>query len=75
MTYTERGDRITIEMTAADFDELLLVLGYAAGAASKDGQQAFFWRCLRLANNLNQGNANFMPYQIPEEFAGKAPLT
>jgi hypothetical protein len=69
MKYTEDGDRVTLEMDREDYNMLLLMLGYATGAASKEHNQAKFWRLIDFVNRLNADNPNFRPYEIPEEYA------
>lgn len=58
-------------MTRDDFDNLILMLGYATGAASAQQDQTMFWNWLRFANELNNGNPHFRPYDIPPEFQGQ----
>ena len=65
MTYTQEGERVTLEMT------LTLALGYAAGAAHANPDLTLFWRWIAFANRLNATNPNFTPYEIPPEFAGE----
>jgi hypothetical protein len=68
LIYTQQGERVTLDMTRDDYDKLMLMLGYATGAANMAGELTLFWSWLRLANELNNGNPNFRPYEIPEEF-------
>ena len=68
MTYTEQGDRVTLEMTREDFDWLLIMLGMALRSAMRDGDKQRFYSWLRFANELNNNNPNFTPYEIPEEY-------
>ncbi len=67
MTYTRNGVSVRLDMTSEDFDELLLMTGYAAGGASRLNLP-LFWRWIRLANKMNATNPNFTPYEIPEEY-------
>jgi hypothetical protein len=64
-------DRITLLMSQADYDQLTLLLGYAAGAASAAGATEMFWKMINFVNALNRTNPNFTPYEIPEEFREK----
>ncbi len=66
MTYTAQNGRVTLEMTPDEFSRLLLALGYAAGAASKSEDKRMFWDWIELANEVNSGNPNFIPYEIPD---------
>ena len=59
-------DRVVIDMSRDDFDMLLLVLGLAAGGQFDD--RVFFWRVMKLANTINEGNPRYTPYEIPEEY-------
>lgn len=65
--YSRDGETVTLTMSAADYELLLMCLGQAAGVASQ--HPGFFWRAIALANRLNAGNPEFTPYEIPEEFA------
>jgi hypothetical protein len=65
MKYTEKGDTVTLEMSRADYGNLLLSIGIAAGTAS---DKKAFWGWMQFVNELNTGNPQFRPYEIPEEF-------
>ena len=65
MSYSEKGDVITLEMSRADYNQLLIAMGMAAGLAS---ERKFFWHWIDFANRMNTGNPHFIPYEIPEEF-------
>lgn len=70
MKYTRHGENITLEMTVDDYERLLVMMGFAlAGAMEKDRidgtKMAYRW--LRFLNDLNNGNPNFTPYEIPKE--------
>jgi len=70
MTYTENADTITLEMTKAQYDQLLMMLGFAAGAAHKDVNETLFYHFIAFTNKLNATNPHFNQYALPEEFAG-----
>jgi hypothetical protein len=72
MTYTGEGDRVTLEMTIADYEKLLLILGGAAGSPFNGPHRAAFWSMIKFVNDLNATNPNFVPYEIPPEFAERA---
>jgi hypothetical protein len=72
MTYTEDGDRVTLEMNRADFERLLIMLSYAVGAALRAGARPMFWRWLGWINELNRTNPRFTPFEVPEEFKREA---
>jgi hypothetical protein len=68
--YTRNGEKVTIEMTREDFEQLLLILGFAIGAAHRQGPEMFY-RHLQFVNELNRTNPEFKQYEIPEEFQAK----
>lgn len=65
MKYTENGDRITLEMSRDDFERLLMMTGFATGAA-KGTREFYMW--IKLVNDMNATNPHFTPYEIPAEF-------
>jgi hypothetical protein len=65
MTYTHVGDKVTLEMTYGNYAELLLILGYATGAANHQGNIAGFWSFVEFANKLNRTNPDFKQYEMP----------
>lgn len=73
MTYTQQGDRVTLEMEYQDFAELLLVIGFAAGHAHRDGNVPRFYKWLAFANDMNATNPNWTPYEIPPEYQERKP--
>lgn len=68
ITYTRQGDQVTLEMSGDDFDQLLMILGYAAGSAHRDRELLTFYAWLDFTNRLNATNPSFTPYEIPEEY-------
>jgi len=68
MTYIEQGTIVRLEMTRNEFEEFLLVLGFAAGAALREPDQAIFWRWINFANEVNRTNPRFTPYEIPAKY-------
>lgn len=70
ITYTEKDERVTLEMSDSEFQTLNLVIGFATGAATRQGDLEFAYRLLRFVNRLNATNPHFTPYEIPAEFAG-----
>jgi hypothetical protein len=64
--YTRTGDTITLEMSAEDYERLLILLGTALAGCHKDGPS--FWRWVDFVNRLNTGNPGFQPYEIPGEY-------
>lgn len=68
MTYKEEGNRVTLEMTGEDYENLLLLMGVALGSASHFNDRDLFWRWMGFVNRMNEGNPRFTPYEIPEEY-------
>lgn len=68
MQYTKEGKTVRLEMSADEYALMLLMTGYAAGAAMAQGEPNMFWRWIDLANRMNTGNPEFLPYEIPREF-------
>lgn len=69
------GGRVVIEISEEEFSGLLLMMGYAIGAAESENiQEKSAWAreynqrdaWLRLANAINEGNPNYTPYAVPE---------
>jgi hypothetical protein len=55
-------------MTRDEYDQLIVMLGFAIGAVSGSGDTAQFYRWLAFVNNLNATNPDFAPYEIPAEY-------
>ena len=66
MTFTKHPYGVTIELTHDDFEQLLLIVGFAAGAAKAQGEDRMFWGWIDFANRINRTNPNFTPYEIPQ---------
>ena len=56
-----------IELTQDEFDMLLLMCGYATGAAMEKGNKRLGYGFLSLANAINRDNPHWTPYEIPKE--------
>lgn len=54
----------TITLTNEEYDELLIMIGYAAGSAGKMGNMELRNNFLRLLNRINEGNPNWTPYEV-----------
>ena len=63
-------DCIQFDMPREDYNLMLLLVGYSL-AVIKQNDHELFWPALEFVNELNAGNPNFAPYQIPEEHRGK----
>ena len=57
----------TIELTRDEFATLLLMLGYATGAAFAKGERDLGYRFVALANQINKDNPNWTAYEIPPD--------
>lgn len=65
------GPRVTFEYSQEGLEHLLLHLGMVTGACrAKDGDE--FWAWIALANAINEGSAEWTPYQAPWKDAGGA---
>jgi len=60
-------DKMTFTLTRDEFEVLLLMMGYATGAAFKENPRLAH-SFLELANRVNKDSPNWKPYQIPDEF-------
>lgn len=68
--YSALGDSVLIQISAEDYERLLLMMGYAFSAALKeDASMAYSF--LDLTNRVNRGNPNWTPYEIPEQYITK----
>ena len=54
----------TITLTDDEFDQLLIVCGYAAGAAMNNREDRLAYSFIQLANRINEGNPNWTPYEV-----------
>jgi hypothetical protein len=55
------GGGVRIEMTRDEWEQLLICLGFAAGA-----DPARLPHVVRLLNSINRGNPQFAPYEVPD---------
>lgn len=62
MPFKREDDKITLEMTVEDWENLLLALGYATGAAYKSGDELKAQSLIKFVNRLNLDNLGFIPY-------------
>jgi len=68
ITYQRQNDEIILQMSIGDWERLLMLMGYAAGAAKAAGEEKLFWEWIQLANEMNLTNPAFTPYEIPEAY-------
>lgn len=57
----------SISLDEDDWSLLMLMAGYASGAALKSGDRDLMHAFMRLLNKMNEGNDNYTPYGIPEK--------
>lgn len=62
----EKGE-VVVTMTRDDWLDLLLALGYARGAASRQGSVVLARKIAGLVNRINEGNPRFRQYLLDEE--------
>ena len=62
------GD-VVLRMAFADWQLLLRLLARATGDVHITHGTLAFYRAIALVNRLNAGNPDFLPYEIPPEFA------
>ncbi len=67
--FKRENDVITITMSVENYDRVLMTLGFTAGCVKNAGDEPAFWSIIRLCNDLNAGNPQYTPYEIPEEHA------
>jgi hypothetical protein len=61
------GKEIVVTLSQHEFNGLLIVMGYAAGAAFREDKR-LAWSFLELANRVNRDNPHWTPYEIPEKY-------
>jgi hypothetical protein len=61
---------MTIELTNEEFDTLLLMCGYAAGAAFGHENKPLAYSFIAIANAVNRGNPRWRAYEMPEKEPG-----
>ncbi len=69
--YTSDGNEVTLAMTVEDFQQLLLMLGFAMSGARAQGDLSLHYNWVQAINRLNEGNPSYTPYEVPEEFRRK----
>jgi hypothetical protein len=68
ITYTRKGEKITLEFdNLKEYEELLMLVGYAVEAAQHIGDRKLYRQWTDFANRLNATRPKFKPYQLPEE--------
>lgn len=55
-----------ITLTDDEFDNLLIMAGFATGAAMKQEDKRLANSFLRLVNSINRDNPNWAPYNIED---------
>jgi hypothetical protein len=58
---------VLLELTEEEWSQLLVMMGYAAGSAHRDGDHVMRDHFLRLSNAVNRNNPRWTPYVLDEE--------
>jgi hypothetical protein len=68
MMKRENG-RVQIDVSVDEWERMLWLTGVAIGGLRREGASiGLFWRHMQLMNSINEGNPEFTPYEIPEEY-------
>lgn len=70
ITFSEKHEHVRLDMSREDYNLMLLITGYSLGII-KLNDPDLFWPALEFVNELNAGNPQFTPYEIPAEHRGK----
>lgn len=54
-------------LTRQQYETLLLMLGFATGAAHAQNNQSMAGSFLRLANEINKNNPDWTAYEVPAD--------
>jgi len=73
MTFTRENENVTLEMTVREYKYLLLMLGYAIGAAFGQKDKPMADSMLNFVKDLAGTDPDFTPNTIPEEYDSAAP--
>lgn len=65
MKYTQQGDRVTVEMARDEYETLMLIVGAGVGSQRRRNRGVFY-RWLEFTNEMNAGNPDYRPYEIPD---------
>jgi hypothetical protein len=68
MTYEFKDGVVTLTMTREQYAQLLVIIGFAAGAVHRQENYRCFWNWIKFANELNRENPEYTPYEIAEQF-------
>ena len=55
---------MTIELSKAEYQALIICIGYAAGAAQLNGDSVLRDDFLRVANSVGRNYPNYKPYEV-----------
>lgn len=50
-----------------DYEILLIMLGFATGAAAKEGDRKLVQSFVRLTNEINKNNPHWTNYEVPAD--------
>jgi hypothetical protein len=66
MTYSREDDQVTLKMSRVEYLRLLGLLGVATGTLLRSNDRETAYRALAFANEVNEGNPEWTPFEIPE---------
>lgn len=61
MAYREENGQVVLTMSRRDYEELLMLMGFALGRTQS---QTLLNNFVRFTNRLNSGNPNYTPYEV-----------
>jgi hypothetical protein len=59
--------KIDVQLTDDEYTTMILMCGYATGAAMKQGDKRLADSFILITNRLHEGNPNFRPYEVGEK--------
>jgi hypothetical protein len=62
----EEKIHIDVQLSRDEYDAMLLMCGFACGAASQLQERGMLKSFVHLTNRLNEWNPNFKAYEIPK---------
>ena len=67
ITFKRENGIVTVVMPEHDYERLLMALGFASMSADRLVGRQEFYSIIRVVNELNAGNPNYTPYELPPE--------
>ena len=66
-SFKREGDTVTIVMSLATYERLLIGMGFKMGMAKMACDEPLFRFLVELANDLNADNPQYTPYEVPKD--------